>query len=118
MTLGQRSHWPVPGCNSHDDRGCYARRHIQSTARVNTSGHSEAYRYLPDSVSEFPDQDGLAGLLEKAGFESVTYHNFTGGVAALHTAARPARTSKVLTDTVAESLSERTGQSTARTFTA
>lgn len=53
------------------------------------SGSRGAYEYLPDSVSKFPDQEGLAGLMRRVGFEKVEYRNLTWGVAALHTAARP-----------------------------
>ena len=55
------------------------------------SGSRGAYEYLPDSVSRFPDQRRLAGLMREAGFEEVGYRNLTGGIAALHTGRRPAR---------------------------
>jgi len=48
------------------------------------SGVAGPYRYLPDSVSVFPDQDALAEKIRAAGFRNVSYVNFTGGVAALH----------------------------------
>jgi demethylmenaquinone methyltransferase/2-methoxy-6-polyprenyl-1,4-benzoquinol methylase len=48
------------------------------------SGVSGPYRYLPNSVSVFPDQDALAETIRAAGFRNVSYGNFTGGVAALH----------------------------------
>ena len=48
------------------------------------SGVEGPYRYLPDSVAQFPDQDALAQMLRAAGFHEVSYVNFTGGVAALH----------------------------------
>ena len=48
------------------------------------SGVDGPYRYLPDSVSNFPDQETLAGKLQSAGFRNVHYVNFTGGIAALH----------------------------------
>ena len=48
------------------------------------SGERGAYEYLPDSVSKFPDQKQLAALMEEKGFESVTYTNLTGGIAAIH----------------------------------
>lgn len=54
------------------------------------SGSRGAYEYLPDSVSRFPDQRGLAELMRAAGFVGVEYQNLTGGIAALHTATRPA----------------------------
>ena len=48
------------------------------------SGVEGPDRYLPDSVMQFPDQEALAGMLRAAGFQKVSYVNFTGGVAALH----------------------------------
>jgi demethylmenaquinone methyltransferase/2-methoxy-6-polyprenyl-1,4-benzoquinol methylase len=54
------------------------------------SGSPGAYEYLPDSVSRFPDQKRLAGLMSEVGFEEVEYKNLTGGIAALHLGTRPA----------------------------
>ena len=48
------------------------------------SGSQSAYRYLPDSVSRFPDQAKLAAMMREAGFRNVAFENLTGGVAALH----------------------------------
>ena len=48
------------------------------------SGVEGPYRYLPDSVAQFPEQEALAEKLRAAGFHKVSYVNFTGGVAALH----------------------------------
>jgi demethylmenaquinone methyltransferase/2-methoxy-6-polyprenyl-1,4-benzoquinol methylase len=53
------------------------------------SGSRGAYEYLPDSVSRFPDQKRLAGLMRGVGFEEVEYRNLTGGIAALHMGTRP-----------------------------
>jgi demethylmenaquinone methyltransferase/2-methoxy-6-polyprenyl-1,4-benzoquinol methylase len=53
------------------------------------SGSSSAYEYLPASVSGFPDQKRLASMMREAGFEEVEYENLTGGIAALHSGARP-----------------------------
>ena len=52
------------------------------------SGVPGPYQYLPDSVSQFPDQESLAAALTAAGFVNVRYRNFTGGVAALHLAEK------------------------------
>ena len=52
------------------------------------SGSPDAYRYLPDSVLQFPRQDELARMMEHAGFDQVTYSNLTGGIAALHSGVR------------------------------
>lgn len=48
------------------------------------SGSRSAYEYLPDSVSRFPNQKGLAEMMRKIGFTDVSYKNLTGGIAALH----------------------------------
>ncbi|HVF31292.1 MAG TPA: bifunctional demethylmenaquinone methyltransferase/2-methoxy-6-polyprenyl-1,4-benzoquinol methylase UbiE [Pyrinomonadaceae bacterium] len=48
------------------------------------SGSRSAYEYLPSSVSEFPDQKGLAELMGRTGFGDVEYTNLTGGIAAIH----------------------------------
>jgi demethylmenaquinone methyltransferase/2-methoxy-6-polyprenyl-1,4-benzoquinol methylase len=55
------------------------------------SGSKSAYQYLPESVSRFPDQAGLANLMRQAGFEQVAFRNLTGGIAALHSGTRPRR---------------------------
>jgi demethylmenaquinone methyltransferase/2-methoxy-6-polyprenyl-1,4-benzoquinol methylase len=52
------------------------------------SGSRGAYEYLPDSVSRFPDQKGLAEMMEKVGFTDVAYKNLTGGIAALHSGTK------------------------------
>jgi demethylmenaquinone methyltransferase/2-methoxy-6-polyprenyl-1,4-benzoquinol methylase len=52
------------------------------------SGARSAYQYLPDSVVKFPDQEGLAGLMQSTGFLSVEWENLTGGVAAIHLGQR------------------------------
>ena len=44
----------------------------------------ESYQYLVESIRRFPDQAAFAGLMRDAGFDNVTWTNFTGGVAALH----------------------------------
>jgi demethylmenaquinone methyltransferase/2-methoxy-6-polyprenyl-1,4-benzoquinol methylase len=52
------------------------------------SGSQSAYQYLPDTISRFPNQEKLAGLMRGAGFAQVSFENFTGGIAALHTGRR------------------------------
>ncbi len=43
-----------------------------------------AYRYLNESIEQWPDQDELAAWLREAGFERVAYRNLTFGIVALH----------------------------------
>jgi len=47
-----------------------------------------AYTYLPASVRRFPGPEDLAAALERAGFGTVTWRLFGGGIVALHTATR------------------------------
>jgi ubiquinone/menaquinone biosynthesis methyltransferase len=42
------------------------------------------YRYLPASIRQFPDQEGLKQIIHAAGFRKVDYHNLTGGIVAIH----------------------------------
>jgi demethylmenaquinone methyltransferase/2-methoxy-6-polyprenyl-1,4-benzoquinol methylase len=46
-----------------------------------------AYSYLPASVRRFPAPDGLAELLDRAGFDDIRWRLFAGGIVALHTGA-------------------------------
>jgi len=46
------------------------------------------YRYLPDSIRAFPDQEALKDLLLKAGFRQVDYQNLSGGIVAIHVATK------------------------------
>lgn len=43
-----------------------------------------AYTYLPASVRRFPGPEALAALLESAGFSTVRFRRFAGGIVALH----------------------------------
>ena len=43
-----------------------------------------AYSYLPASVRRFPEPEGLAKLLDEAGFDEITWRLFAGGIVALH----------------------------------
>lgn len=52
------------------------------------SGSRGAYEYLPDSVSKFPDQKGLAEMMRQIGFSNVEYKNLTGGIAAIHSGTK------------------------------
>jgi demethylmenaquinone methyltransferase/2-methoxy-6-polyprenyl-1,4-benzoquinol methylase len=53
------------------------------------SKHGEAYRYLPETILRFPDQEGLASLLREAGYEEVHYENQLLGAVAIHLGQKP-----------------------------
>jgi len=42
------------------------------------------YRYLPESVDRFPDQERLAQMMREIGLQDVMYRNLIGGIAAIH----------------------------------
>ena len=48
-----------------------------------------AYRYLADTVQDFPSPIELARLLEQVGFSDVQVERMTAGIVALHRALRP-----------------------------
>lgn len=48
------------------------------------TGDSEPYQYLVESIRKFPNQENFAAMIRQAGFSRVTYTNYTGGIAALH----------------------------------
>ncbi len=48
------------------------------------TGESEPYEYLVESIAKFPNQKNFAAMIERAGFERVSFRNYTGGIAALH----------------------------------
>ncbi|WP_165173391.1 class I SAM-dependent methyltransferase [Adlercreutzia sp. ZJ242] len=53
------------------------------------TGDKDGFVYLAKSIRAFPDQQGLAALMEEAGFRDVTWKNYTGGIAAVHVARKP-----------------------------
>ncbi|HLH42869.1 MAG TPA: bifunctional demethylmenaquinone methyltransferase/2-methoxy-6-polyprenyl-1,4-benzoquinol methylase UbiE [Bryobacteraceae bacterium] len=52
------------------------------------SGVPEAYSYLPESIQKFPGAEDLARQMRQAGFSSVGFERLTGGIVALHVAAK------------------------------
>lgn len=44
-----------------------------------------AYKYLPDSVLEFPSQEDFKAIMTEAGFKNVTHTDLTFGIATVYT---------------------------------
>jgi demethylmenaquinone methyltransferase/2-methoxy-6-polyprenyl-1,4-benzoquinol methylase len=65
----------------------YLMRALPSVAR-RVASNPDAYVYLAESIRAWPDQAGLAARLAAAGWRDVAWRNLTGGVVALHRAAR------------------------------
>ena len=64
-------------------------KYIMPAVATITSSHRDAYRYLMESIEDWPDQAVLSQWLRAAGFTRVAYRNLTGGIVALHRAKAP-----------------------------
>jgi demethylmenaquinone methyltransferase/2-methoxy-6-polyprenyl-1,4-benzoquinol methylase len=53
------------------------------------AGTKDAYTYLPESLTDFPAQEGLKRLMTEAGFTAVDCRSLVGGAAAVHVGTRP-----------------------------
>jgi demethylmenaquinone methyltransferase / 2-methoxy-6-polyprenyl-1,4-benzoquinol methylase len=53
------------------------------------SSNPEAYRYLGESIRDWPAQPELAARIAAAGWTGVGWRNLAGGAVALHRARRP-----------------------------
>ena len=53
------------------------------------SSNPEAYRYLGESIRDWPAQPELAARIATAGWSGVAWRNLAGGAVALHRARRP-----------------------------
>jgi demethylmenaquinone methyltransferase/2-methoxy-6-polyprenyl-1,4-benzoquinol methylase len=62
--------------------------HLLPHAGALISGDPDAARYLPNSVTDFPDCEALSDMLTNVGFSRVRYRLLSGGIAALHTGVR------------------------------
>lgn len=68
----------------------YLMRALPTLARrVSTS--PDPYVYLAESIRAWPTQPGLAAWIAGAGWVSVRWRDLSGGIVAIHHAARPAR---------------------------
>jgi demethylmenaquinone methyltransferase/2-methoxy-6-polyprenyl-1,4-benzoquinol methylase len=61
----------------------YLMKALPAIARK-TSSNPDAYIYLAESIRAWPDQQGLADAMEKAGWGQINWKNLTGGVVAVH----------------------------------
>ncbi len=53
------------------------------------TGRQAAYRYLTDSVAQFPDATQFKAAMEEAGFAGVSFITMSGGIVCVHTGVRP-----------------------------
>jgi hypothetical protein len=59
-------------------------RHVLPLVGCVVSKHMTAYRYLPDSVRQAPQDGALVDLLERSGFDGVRQQRLTAGIASLY----------------------------------
>jgi len=64
--------------------GRLAGRRSRVPAREGELSIADAYTYLPNSVRRFPDPRTLAGELERAGLQEISYVLIAGGIVAIH----------------------------------
>jgi demethylmenaquinone methyltransferase/2-methoxy-6-polyprenyl-1,4-benzoquinol methylase len=53
------------------------------------SANPGAYKYLAESIKDWPPQADLAGRIQAAGWSRVRWRNLSGGIVAIHVARRP-----------------------------
>jgi demethylmenaquinone methyltransferase/2-methoxy-6-polyprenyl-1,4-benzoquinol methylase len=75
----------VPGLDRLYD--FYSFNVIPALGRAVT-GDAEAYRYLVESIRQFPPPESFADLMRAAGLARVSFRPLTGGIAALHSGWR------------------------------
>ena len=66
----------------------YLMKALPAVART-VSSSPDAYVYLAESIRAWPDQDGLARRIQEAGWGEVEWRDLSGGIVALHRAAKP-----------------------------
>ena len=62
------------------------------TIAKKTSSNPDAYIYLAQSIQAWPNQKGLAQVMESAGWERVGWQDLTLGIVAIHIGHKPIST--------------------------
>jgi demethylmenaquinone methyltransferase/2-methoxy-6-polyprenyl-1,4-benzoquinol methylase len=75
----------VPGLNTLYD--FYSFNVIPALGRA-VVGDAESYRYLVESIRNFPKPQAFAGMMRAAGFARVSHRLMSGGIVALHSGWR------------------------------
>ena len=68
---------------SKDNDKLYRSKFIPKLGEYVT-GDKMSYQYLSESIEVFEKQEELKTLIEKSGFENVTYNNVMNGLVAIH----------------------------------
>jgi demethylmenaquinone methyltransferase/2-methoxy-6-polyprenyl-1,4-benzoquinol methylase len=86
LVVCEFSHLPVRRLDAVYSR--YLAAALPMVAR-RVSGNSDAYRYLAESIADWPAQPELARRIAAAGWRGVRWRNLTMGVVAVHLAKKP-----------------------------
>jgi demethylmenaquinone methyltransferase/2-methoxy-6-polyprenyl-1,4-benzoquinol methylase len=62
---------------------------VGSALGIVLHGDPDTYRYIPESIRQYPGADGVARLLETGGFQGVRVIPVLGGLMAIHIATKP-----------------------------
>ena len=65
---------------------------VGSALGVVLHGDPDTYRYIPESIRQYPGATGVARLMEAAGFTDVRVVPLLGGLMAIHVARKPIAT--------------------------
>ena len=63
--------------------------HVLPAIARRTARNPEAYEYLAESITHWPAQRELAGMIEAAGWSAVRWRDLSMGAVAVHVARRP-----------------------------
>lgn len=63
--------------------------HIMPRITALFQGKKDAYNYLPNSLNEFPAQEGLIRIMKESGIKEVRCVNFALGASAMHIGIKP-----------------------------
>jgi demethylmenaquinone methyltransferase/2-methoxy-6-polyprenyl-1,4-benzoquinol methylase len=79
LEFSQPRRWPLAGIYRF-----YFRNVLPLVGQMISRSKHDAYRYLPQSVMEFPDGELLAERLRQHGLTEVRWHSLTFGIATLY----------------------------------
>ncbi len=65
---------------------------VGSALGVVLHGDPDTYRYIPESIRNYPGAQGVAHMMERLGFTDVRVVRVLGGLMAIHVASAPATT--------------------------
>lgn len=68
---------------------CYFKKILPFIGRLISRSKYNAYSYLPSSVLNFPDRDGLRAQMKSCGLEDILIYSRTLGIVTVHVGTKP-----------------------------